>query len=79
MNIELILYFDYELRAYLFQILILKLPPIISDYSRGYTILADDVVENEHGHNFSICYSEKYYLYPLGEIIYGGDDELVSI
>ena len=48
---------NFEPRVELFQILVLELSSIISDYGRRYTILADDVIQNEHGHHFAIYYS----------------------
>ena len=62
-----------------FQILVLESSSIVNDYGGGYTIPTNDIVQNEHSHCLAICYSEGNYFYPLGEVIYGGGGELVSI
>ena len=49
---------NFELGVELFQIIYLELSSIVSDYSGGYTILANDIVQNEHSHYLAICYDE---------------------
>ena len=70
---------NFELRVELFQILFLELSSIVSDYGGSYTIPTDDVVHNEHSHYLAICYGEGDYFHPLGKVIHGSDNELVSI
>ena len=70
---------DFESLAQFLEVFILELSSIVSNDRGWYTISADDVVFDKKCYSFSISNCERYYLYPLREIIYSRDNELMSI
>ena len=70
---------DSKLFAQILKILVLKLSSIVSNNEGRYTIPSYDVIHDEYSYNFTIFYGERDYLYPLNEVVYSGNDEIVSI
>lgn len=59
--------------------MIFEQSPIINDNGHGYSIAADDVVQDKCSNLFSCDIDERYYLNPFCEILCSYKDDFVTI
>lgn len=70
---------DVEFLVEFFDILVFKLSAIICNNNFWNAISIDQVVQDEFGYLLTSGKSKRDSLYPLGEILSGGDNEFMSV